>query len=130
VAARGAGAAGRADAAHRLLARKNDPEAQARIKVFRHGLEALGWTEGRNIQVDYRVARGDAALAQAHADELVSLASELIVGLSTLVTAALKQATRTIPIIFARQIRGKDDCKDNLVASRRLAPTTVTAVCN
>jgi ABC-type uncharacterized transport system substrate-binding protein len=63
--------------------------------------EALGWTEGRNIQVDYRFARGDAALARAHADELVSLALELIVGLSTPVTAALKQATRTIPIIFA-----------------------------
>jgi putative ABC transport system substrate-binding protein len=82
---------------------ENDPEAQARIKAFRQGLEALGWTEGRNIQVDYRFARGDAALAQAHADELVSLTPELIVGLSTPVTAALKQATRTIPIIFAVQ---------------------------
>jgi hypothetical protein len=30
----------------------------------------------------------------------------------------------------ANQIKGKDDCKDNLVASRRLARTTVTAVCN
>src|SRR5262245_40700194 len=80
---------------------ENDPEALARIKAFRHGLDALGWTEGRNIQVDYRFARGDAALARAHADELVSLAPDLIVGLSTPVTAALMQATRTIPIIFA-----------------------------
>ena len=80
---------------------ESDPEAQARIKAFRLGLEALGWTEGRNIQVDYRFARGDAALAQAQADELVSLGPELLVGLSTPVTAALKQATRTIPIIFA-----------------------------
>jgi ABC-type uncharacterized transport system substrate-binding protein len=80
---------------------EDDPEPQARINAFRHGLEALGWREGRNIHVDYRFARGDAGLAQAHADELVSLAPELIVGLSTPVTAALKQATRTIPIIFA-----------------------------
>jgi putative ABC transport system substrate-binding protein len=80
---------------------ENDPEAQARIKAFRHGLEALGWSEGRNIQVDYRFARGDAALARTSAEELVSLAPDLLVGLSTPVTAALKQATRTIPIIFA-----------------------------
>jgi putative ABC transport system substrate-binding protein len=80
---------------------ESDPEAQARIKAFRHGLEALGWTEGRNIQVDYRFARADAALVRAHAEELVSLAPELIVGLSTPVTAALTQATRSIPIIFA-----------------------------
>ena len=80
---------------------ESDPEAQARIKAFRHGLEALGWAEGRNIQVDYRFARCDAALAQAQAEELVSLVSELLIGLSTPVTAALKQATRTIPIIFA-----------------------------
>jgi putative ABC transport system substrate-binding protein len=80
---------------------ESDPEAQARIKAFRHGLEALGWAEGRNIQVDYRFARGDAALAQAQAEELVSLVPELLIGLSTPVTAALKQATRTIPIIFA-----------------------------
>jgi putative tryptophan/tyrosine transport system substrate-binding protein len=55
---------------------EDDPEAQARINAFRHGLEALGWTEGRNIHVDYRFARGDAGLTQAHADELVSLAPE------------------------------------------------------
>ena len=80
---------------------ENDPKAHARIKAFRHGLAALGWTEGRNIQVAYRFARGDAALARAHAEELVSLAPEVLVGVSTPVTAALKQATRTIPVIFA-----------------------------
>src|SRR5262245_47083374 len=72
---------------------ESDPEAQARIKAFRNGLEALGWTEGRNIQIDYRFARAEAALVRAHAEELVSLAPELIVGLSTPVTAALMQAT-------------------------------------
>jgi ABC-type uncharacterized transport system substrate-binding protein len=80
---------------------ENDPEAQGRIKAFRYGLEALGWTEGRNIQVDYRFASGDAALARAHTEELVRLAPELIVGYTTPVIAALKHATRTIPIIFA-----------------------------
>ena len=54
VAARGAGAAGRADAAHRrahALA-ADDPEAQARVAAFLQGLQQLGWTDGRNVRID------------------------------------------------------------------------------
>src|SRR5262249_55995905 len=38
---------------------ENDPEGHARIVAFRQGLETLGWTEGRNIRIDYRFAGGD-----------------------------------------------------------------------
>src|SRR5262245_33406828 len=82
-------------------AEEDDPEARIRIAGFRQGLEALGWTEGRNIQIDYRFGGGDAARIQAYAAELVSSGPELIVANSTPVVAALKQATRTIPIVFA-----------------------------
>ncbi len=80
---------------------ENDPEVRARVKAFRQGLEALGWTENHNIQIEHRFSGGDLAQIQAHTAELVSSAPDLIVASSTPVIAALKQATRTIPIVFS-----------------------------
>jgi ABC-type uncharacterized transport system substrate-binding protein len=81
--------------------KENDPEAVARITALREGLEALGWTEGRNLQIEYRFGGGDPARIQSYAAELVNSAPDLIVANSSPVVAALKQATRTIPIVFA-----------------------------
>jgi putative tryptophan/tyrosine transport system substrate-binding protein len=78
-----------------------DPEAQARTAAFRQELEALGWTEGRNIRIDYRFGGGSAARIQAYAAELVNSTPDLIVAHSSPVVAALKQATSTIPIVIA-----------------------------
>jgi ABC-type uncharacterized transport system substrate-binding protein len=80
---------------------ESDPEAQARTAAFRQELEALGWTEGRNIRTDYRFAGGNAARVHAYAAELVNLSPDLIVAHSSPVVAALKQATSTIPIVIA-----------------------------
>src|SRR6266496_1818682 len=80
---------------------ESDPEGQARITAFRQGLEALGWTEARNIRIDFRFAGGDPERARAYVAELVASAPDLIVAQSSPVVAALKQATRTIPIVFA-----------------------------
>jgi ABC-type uncharacterized transport system substrate-binding protein len=79
---------------------ENDPEVQTRVIAFRQGLEALGWTQ-RNIQVEHRFSAGDFARMQAYTVEVVSSAPDLIVGSSTPVIAALKQATQSIPIVFA-----------------------------
>jgi putative tryptophan/tyrosine transport system substrate-binding protein len=78
---------------------KNDPIVQARVAVFREGLARLGWTE-RNVRIEERFVRGDADQMQAYAAELVGSAPDVIVVNSTPVLAALKQATRTIPIVF------------------------------
>jgi putative ABC transport system substrate-binding protein len=78
----------------------NDPIAQARVAVFREGLAQLGWTE-RNVRIEERFAGGDADQMQAYAAELVGSAPDVIVANSTPVLAALKQATRTIPIVFS-----------------------------
>jgi putative ABC transport system substrate-binding protein len=80
---------------------ESDPEAQARTAAFRRELEAFGWTDGRNIRIDYRFAGGSAARVQAYAAELVNSAPDLIVAHSSPVVAALKQATSTIPIVIA-----------------------------
>jgi putative ABC transport system substrate-binding protein len=79
---------------------ENDPEARTRIAAFREGLEATGWTEARNIRIDYRFAGADPERVRAHAKELVASAPDVIVAQSTPVVAALKLATSTIPIVF------------------------------
>src|SRR6266851_2231496 len=80
---------------------ESDPQAQAWIAAFRDGLQKLGWTEGRNILIDYRWAAGDTEAMQRFAKELVALQPEVILSQSTPTTAALLQQTRTIPIVFA-----------------------------
>jgi putative tryptophan/tyrosine transport system substrate-binding protein len=80
---------------------EDDPEAGARVAAFREGLEALGWTEGRNVQIEHRFSGGDIARIQAHTVELVRSAPDIIAAGGTPVVEALKQATRTIPIVFS-----------------------------
>src|SRR5262245_19752587 len=78
----------------------DDPEAQLRIKAFEAGLR-VGWTEGRNLRLEYRWAVGDAALLHKQATELVGLAPDLILATSTPVLAALRQE-KTLPIVFVQ----------------------------
>src|SRR5712671_6729529 len=59
---------------------ESDPEGRARIAAFRQGLAELGWTDGRNLRVDYRWASGDIDRIRAYAAELVALAPDVLVG--------------------------------------------------
>lgn len=79
-----------------------DPEAQARLSAFREGLQALGWTDGRNVRIDHRFAAGDADRIRAFAAELAGLTPDIILGSGAPVTKALQQATRTVPIVFVQ----------------------------
>src|SRR5215475_13451179 len=76
-----------------------DPVSTARAKAFTQGLQALGWIDGRNVQVDYRWAAGNADLFQRYAAELVALAPDVILAAGTALSVLL-QATRTIPVVF------------------------------
>jgi putative ABC transport system substrate-binding protein len=80
---------------------ESDPEAKSRIKAFQQGLRDLGWSEPRNIQIDYRFAASNPDLIKKYVAEVVSLAPDVIVGNSTPVLAALTQVTSSIPIVFA-----------------------------
>ena len=80
---------------------EHDPEAQARVEAFRKGLPTFGWAENRNVQIEHRFSGGDIARIQAHTAELISSAPDVISASGTPVIAALKQATRTIPIVFS-----------------------------
>jgi putative tryptophan/tyrosine transport system substrate-binding protein len=78
----------------------DDAEAQARIAAFVRGLQQLGWTVGKNVQVDYRLAGIDADNLRKYAAELVALAPDVILAQSSPAIAPLLQATRTVPIVF------------------------------
>jgi putative ABC transport system substrate-binding protein len=80
---------------------ESDSQAQSYIAAFRDRLQNLGWTGGRNIQIDTRWAAFNAESRQRFAKELVALQPDLILSHTTPTTAALLQQTRTIPIIFA-----------------------------
>ena len=80
---------------------ESDRQGQANVAAFRMGLQKLGWTEGRNVAIEYRWAAAEADLVQRFAKELVALQPDLILTQNTPITAAVLQQTRTIPIIFA-----------------------------
>jgi putative ABC transport system substrate-binding protein len=80
--------------------REDDLEARTRAGMLSKGLGELGWTEGRNIHIDYRWAGGDAARARANAAELVQLRPDVIIANSTLCLRAVRDETSTIPTVF------------------------------
>ena len=81
---------------------EGDPEAQARLAALREGLTGLGWLEGRNLASEVRFGAGDITRIRTLAVELAALAPDVILGSGAPVTAALKQATQTVPIVFVQ----------------------------
>src|SRR5450830_408062 len=77
-----------------MLVGYEDPD----IKAFQDELEKHGWSEGRNIHIDYRVAPAGVQV-QARAKELVATQPEVIFALSRPATTALQKETYTIPIV-------------------------------
>jgi putative tryptophan/tyrosine transport system substrate-binding protein len=81
-----------------------DPEEQARFAGFLQGLQKLGWTDGRNVRIDYRWAAADADRSRTYAAELVALAPDVTLASGSASVAALLQTTRTVPIVFVNVI--------------------------
>src|SRR6516165_5093952 len=79
---------------------ETDREAQSNLAAFVQELQQLGWTDGRNMRIDYRWSNGDVDRMQVFAKELADSAPDAILAHTTPVTAALQQVTRTIPIVF------------------------------
>src|ERR1019366_9555245 len=78
----------------------DDPEGQARIAAFLQRLQQLGWTEGRNVQIDTRWATANADNIHRYAAELVAVAPDVILATGSAILAPLLQATRAVPIVF------------------------------
>jgi putative tryptophan/tyrosine transport system substrate-binding protein len=80
----------------------DDPEGKARNAAFERGLQELGWTDGRNVRIDYRWGAGDADRIRRYAAELVSLSPDVILTVGSATAGPLLQVTRTVPIVFVQ----------------------------
>jgi putative tryptophan/tyrosine transport system substrate-binding protein len=78
---------------------ENDPEDQARVAALQQGLAQFGWTDGRNVRIEYRWGAGDPNRYRKYAAELVALAADVILATGD-ATGPVEQATRTIPVVF------------------------------
>ncbi len=98
-------------------------------EAFRQGLRDLGYVEGRNLVIEYRDAEGKVERLPALAAELVALKVDVIVtdGGSTVAPLAAKQATRTLPIVFAA---AADPVGSGLVTSLARPGGNVTGLSN
>jgi putative tryptophan/tyrosine transport system substrate-binding protein len=81
---------------------ENDPETKAKLAALKDGLERLGWTNGRNIRIEYRFSDGNIERTRAAAAELVALTPDVIVAYANPAVSALKPITSTIPIVFTQ----------------------------
>ena len=83
---------------------RTDPETQAEVTGFANALGRFGWVEGKNIEIDWRFAAGNPILFKTYAAELVGLSPNAILASNSPAVAALRQQTRTIPVVFANVI--------------------------
>jgi putative ABC transport system substrate-binding protein len=82
------------------LIAENDPESQSWIKELTHHLQELGWTNGRNVLIDYRFGNADAKRLQKLAQELIESRPDVIVAAGAPPSWALRQQTLSIPLVF------------------------------
>jgi putative ABC transport system substrate-binding protein len=80
---------------------ETDSDGHVRVNAFRQGLQKLGWSESRNLQLEIRWGAGSPELARLHAADLVALQPDAILANGTPAVAAVQSATITIPIVFA-----------------------------
>jgi len=78
----------------------DDPEGQARLAVFRQALQQLGWSDGRNMQIDIRWGKDDIDLERKYAAELVALVPDVVLASGTVSMTALQHVRATSPIVF------------------------------
>jgi putative ABC transport system substrate-binding protein len=84
-----------------VLLTVDDADNRASYAAFVEALQRLGWTDGRNVQIETRWGGSRASDYGRHATDLVALAPEVIVASGAAALAALLQATHTVPIVFA-----------------------------
>jgi putative ABC transport system substrate-binding protein len=79
---------------------ESDPEGQRRNSAFLKSLQQFGWTDGRNIRIEYRSTLGKPELTHRYAAELAALAPDIIVVTGSNALGPLLQVTRAVPIVF------------------------------
>jgi putative ABC transport system substrate-binding protein len=83
-----------------LIESQDDADALARSQSFQHALQQLGWTEGRNVQIDTRWNVAAADRVRAVAAELATTGPDVILASGAAMVGPLLQATRSVPVVF------------------------------
>ena len=83
-----------------MATRDIDPEGRARLNAFLRAFQQLGWTDGRNVQIDIRWTGGSLDRTREITAEFVALKPDVILANSTPAAAAMKRATSSIPVVF------------------------------
>jgi putative tryptophan/tyrosine transport system substrate-binding protein len=106
---------------------EDDPDMQAQLAAFRRELDRLGWSQGRNVRIDFRSARANVDQMQALAKELIAMQPDVILAHTTPVAAALQRETRAVPIVF---VYVADPVASRLVASLARPGENITGLLN
>src|SRR5262245_42976810 len=85
-----------------LIPFREDAETEALVVAFRQRFQELGWTQGRNVQFEYRYTDGNPERTRSASAELVALAPDAILAYANPAVASLMQVTHTIPIVFTQ----------------------------
>ena len=80
---------------------QSDPQAQARVNAFTAALQERGWTDGRNIRLEFRYSEGHPTRLPALAADLVQQNVDVLLTAGTESTDAARKATKTIPVVMA-----------------------------
>jgi putative tryptophan/tyrosine transport system substrate-binding protein len=83
-----------------LSAGSDNPISQSALNAFVQGLQQLGWTVGRNVQIEVRYGASNRDLYPKYVQEWVALPPDVIFVAGGGPLGTLQQATRTIPIVF------------------------------
>jgi len=105
---------------------KDDPEGQRRVTALLQKLQELGWTDGRNIRIEFRWGGGDPDRSRFYAGELVGMKPEAIL-LNNAVVLPLLQNETTIPIVL---LGVADPVAEGLVASLARPGGNITGFSN
>ena len=81
---------------------ENDSEGRSWIAALTRGLQELGWTEGRNVQIEYRFGEGDAVRMPNLAKELIEWKPDVVVAATPAAVAAIRQQSLSIPTVFVQ----------------------------
>ena len=109
------------------MSAESDLEWRTSIKAFQHRLQELGWTDGRNVQLNYRGAAGNVERLNTLAKELADMALDLLLATSTPALAALQRMTDSVPIVF---VQVSDPIGDGFVASLARPGGRITGLTN
>jgi hypothetical protein len=100
----------------------DDPETGARLAAFLEALQGLGWSEGRNLKIDYRWGTGDLTRHRANIAELVTLAPDVggVAADDECATAIAKSAHRCSTAWHAGPLLAPYQCSFGRIAGPRL----------